>query len=518
MYITEQEIVNFKLAHNSTEWVSLMLKDIIETDQFSKDDMREGVRYYNGQHDVLQRDFRKETIEEVAEECDADGTTTERTVRKPFYNPNRSNEHTVNTFHSVLVDQKVSYLLGKEPTVSVYGAEDNADLKAYEDLITEWADEEFDEEMQDLLTGASNKGWEAMHFYYDEKTNELRHVIVPAETIVPVYDSTYQNNLEEVIRYYPVEFYDGKTKKTRMKVEWWTAQDVTYYIESAKEKGKYILDAEVEINPAPHYYTVTYIDGTPVRKEPHSWGRVPFVILRNNANTQTDLQPIKGLVDAYDIISSEGVNNFEDLVDLYWIIQGYGGEAASTIAKKLKINRAVSIQDASGAGSVTANQVDLPIDGRISFLNMLRRDIYHFGRGVDTDQDKFGNTPSGVALKFAYAQLDLKCNRVAAKLKKAIREYFWFITDDYNRQNGTEYNSDDIKIVLNKTMITNDLEIVQIINQSKGTVSDKTLLANHPMVDDVNAEMEELEAQNSKYEDDFISQYYPAKGSQGSDE
>lgn len=484
----------------------------------SKAGMREGVRYYDADHDVLKRDFRKDTIEESVEACDRNGDMEIRDVRRPFVNPNRSNEHTVNPFHQVLVDQKVSYLLGKEPTVSVYGAEENTELKTYEDLIAEWADENFDEEMQDFLTGASNKGWETMHFYYDEKTNELRHVIVPAEEIIPVYDSVYQNKLEEVIRYYPVEYYDGNTKKMRMKVEWWTSEDVTYYIESAKEDGKYALDNGVEVNPAPHFYSVTYIDGNPVKKEPHSWGRVPFVILKNNKQATNDLHPIKLLIDAYDLISSEGVNNFMDLVDIYWVIQGYGGEAASAIAKKLKINRAVSIQDASGAGSVTANQVDLPVDGRINFLNMLRRDIYHFGRGVDTDSDKFGNAPSGTSLKFAYAQLDLKCNGVQAKLKKAIRDYFWFITDDYNRNNKTQYDSANIKIVLNKTMITNDLETVQIINQSKGTVSDKTLLAHHPMVDDVNAEMVELETQQNQSEEDFISQYYPAKKSQGSDE
>ena len=58
------------------------------------------------------------------------------------------------------------------------------------------------------------------------------------------------------------------------------------------------------------------------------WGRVPFIVLENNRNRTTDLKPIKGLIDAYDYISSEGTNNLLDLVELYWVIQGYGGETA----------------------------------------------------------------------------------------------------------------------------------------------------------------------------------------------
>lgn len=36
------------------------------------------------------------------------------------------------------------------------------------------------------------------------------------------------------------------------------------------------------------------------------------------------------------MVASEGVNSMLDLVDLYWVIQGYGGDTASAIAKKIK--------------------------------------------------------------------------------------------------------------------------------------------------------------------------------------
>ena len=65
-------------------------------------------------------------------------------------------------------------------------------------------------------------------------------------------------------------------------------------------------------------------------------------------------------------------------------------------------------------------QVNLPVTERLEFLKMLRHDIYHLGMGIDIDDDRFGNTPSGVALKFRYANLRHKADSVATKLKKAI--------------------------------------------------------------------------------------------------
>lgn len=148
----------------------------------------------------------------------------------------------------------------------------------------------------------------------------------------------------------------------------------------------------------------------------------------------------------------------------------------------------------SGAdGKVEAKQVELPVAGRLEFLKMLRKDIFHFGMGIDTDSDKFGNAPSGVSLKFQYTLLNQKAGNMVAKLKKVIKELLWYVTEDYNYKNGTSYHSNEIQININKNMIANDMETVNMIQSSKGIVSDKTLLAMHPFVNDINAEMQEIE-------------------------
>jgi len=484
MFLTETDMINLKLTAEKVIGDSDMIKNLIQEDISSQQRMlmRQGEKYYVGEHDISGKDFRKSTVFET------DNYDRER--MNGFSNPNRSNHHSVNAFHRVLVDQKVAYLFGKEPTVIVAGATENEELKEYEKYLSEFCDEYYNEKIQELAIDASNKGFSVIHPYYNE-SGEFKYYIVPGEEVILIYDTKHQAELEQVIRYYDITVIRDGEKYNRKRVEWWTKNDVTYYVEN--DNGNFPVDSSLQYNPSPHWWEVHLSNGFTKRRIAHTWGRVPFIVLKNNAKMTTDLQLIKGLIDGYDILSSQGINNFLDHVDLYWSIQGYGGEDAKAIIRKLQINRAVHVD--SGDGKIQAEQIDLPVQGRIDFLKMLRRDIFHFGMGVDVDTDKFGAAPSGISLKFQYAQLDLKVNNFIPRLKTAIKELLWFATEDCNRRFRKNFDYKLVDITINKTIISNELERVQMVRESKGLVSIKTLIANHPFVDDVNKEITELEVE-----------------------
>ena len=471
MFITEMELLKARLAAGKRLNDSQLLKDILQEDNGSerKRRMEEGERYFCGEHDILQKDFRRSPVSETG----LDGE--ERT--QMFFNPNRSNHHCVNPFHHALVTQKAAYLVGREPTITVKSGD-----KAFEEMLSETADACFNGVLQKWIIGAANKGVEYLHVYYDED-GELRYCIVPAEEIIAVYDEVYQQELKEIIRYYDIKVLDGGREKTKRRVEWWTAEGVTRYTEDSS--GEFLQE-----ETGGHWAVTELLDGEEKETLHHGWGRVPFIPLRNNEREMTDLQPVKGLIDAYDYISSEGTNNLLDMVDLYWVIQGYGGETASAVAKKLQVNKAVQISDSSG--HVEAKQVELPVEGRLNWLKMLRKDIFHFGMGVDTDSDDWGRAASGVALKFQYAMFHLKINGIMPEIRRAVKEFLRFVVEDHNREHGTDWNWKEIQVVLNTNSITDDMETMQIIQASKGIVSEKTLLGKHPFVEDVNSEMEQL--------------------------
>ena len=78
--------------------------------------------------------------------------------------------------------------------------------------------------------------------------------------------------------------------------------------------------------------------------------------------------------------------------------------------------------------------------------------------------------------------MDLKADSVASRLKKAIKELLRYIVEDYNNENGTDFDSNDLRVSLKKNMITNDYETVQMINMSSD------LLSKHPFVEEIGSE------------------------------
>ncbi len=482
MYITQMDLIKQRLSAEHSPSNEEIIADLIRRDASSsaKRDMAEGTRYYLGDHDVLRRDFTRSIVYERP-----DGSDTDRELE--FRNRNRSNQHDVNRFHTLLVNQKVGYVVGKEPSFDAGGD------KILQEAVSSRTDEVFCDTLTDYIIGTANKGEEWLHFYR-AKNGELRYCITPAEGIIAIYDDEHQDELVELIRYYTYTIISGNREVHRYKAEWWTAETVTYYIQDEDERFR--LDTDHPYNPAPHWWSVTSVDGVERTRERQSWGRVPFIPLRNNSACQTDLQPIKGLIDAYDLISSMGTNDVLDLVGFYFLISGYGGEAASAIIKRLQVNRAANVNSSDGA--LTAHQVNLSAEERLNWMTMLRRDIFRFGMGFDVDLESVGNA-TNVALNLQYGLLDLKSDALIRKLKRALKEWCWFVVEDYNRLHGTALDAGKITITINKSRITNEKELVDMVvaAYNAGILPEKIALEQLPLVVDADAAMKLLEKEKA---------------------
>jgi len=117
---------------------------------------------------------------------------------------------------------------------------------------------------------------------------------------------------------------------------------------------------------------------------------------------------------------------------------------------------------------------------------------------VDIRNASFGTAPSGVALKFQYTLLDLKANALIAQMRMALESHFWFVTQEINRQTGANYDPAAIEVSFNKSMITNDVETVNMINASADLVPERILMAAHPLVDDPDKAMREMKKQRKR--------------------
>mgnify|MGYP000753843435 FL=1 len=163
MYITNMELIKQKLAAEGRLSTSDIIKQILKDEDANpaKRYMAVGKQYYDGAHDILQHDFRQSWVYdevETAAGIDRSGHL--------ITNENNSNHHNVHNIYQQQVDQKTAYIVGKPPSVTVEGAEDQPELKSFEDAVTAvTSDEEFADTLNDYVTGASNKGVEWLHVY-----------------------------------------------------------------------------------------------------------------------------------------------------------------------------------------------------------------------------------------------------------------------------------------------------------------------------------------------------------------
>ncbi len=80
----------------------------------------------------------------------------------------------------------------------------------------------------------------------------------------------------------------------------------------------------------------------------------------------------------------------------------------------------------------------------------LNRDIVESGQSVNKDLDKFGSAPSGVALKFMYSSLDLKCNLMETESAGGFELLLYFV-DLYLQISGHgDYEKIDVELVFNR--------------------------------------------------------------------
>lgn len=485
-YMTQTEIINLGILVNKINLDTAKFKDLIDTDLSSdlKREAKQGVDYYNSKHDILK----------FTRYYNIDGQ------RQQYVN--KINNKIPNPFHKILVDQKVAYIAGNPITMSVEESDKADEIK---NTLSEYMGNWFDECISEQIKGACNKSFEVLHFYIDPE-GELQYVIVPSEQIIPIYDTQYQNELLYVMRYYQIEDVTSngnKIEKTkRYKIEWWDKESVTYYIEN--ENGKFLLDPSYLINPA--YHWIEYNTITPLVKTGKSWGKVPFVILWNNEDEFNDLHPIKPLIDAHDKVLSGFCNDIEEFNKLLFVLKQFEGLKGEERPGQTKLQLFIQNFIEEGAivvgeeGSVDTIKGEIPIVAREKFLQIVREEIFYFGEGVDVAQNKLGADPSGVALKFMYSNLDMKCQRLILKLKSMLDEFVWFIVEWVNRTQNQQLDSSLIDFVITKSQIFNEKEKIDGLNACKDNISEQTYLENLPFVTDVKKEMELLAAQRQASE------------------
>lgn len=422
--------------------------------------MLEGERYYQVDNDIKDRKITKVVEGEVVEET---------------YKANNKLAHAK---YKSLVDEKIDYLLEKPYTLK---CENEQYIKKVKDTLGK----HFNYQISGLGYEASNKGIGWLQCYINEE-GKFKMLIVPSEQCIPIWTDNSHTELEAMIKVYNTVTWEATTKKTITNVEYWTATSVEYYFLNSSILVPNYNKSTDEGGPVAHYKK---------GNEWLVWGKVPFVPFKNNRLELPDIKFVKSLVDNYDLSRSEAANYVEDTKNLIYILKGYGGENISDFMKHLNEDRAIPIDDPE-AGGVDVLTPTMDITALREHYEQLKRDLIEDGQGVNKDFDKFGNSPSGIALGFMYAGLDLKCNALETQFKMGFESLLYFINMYISESGQGTYTNEDVDLVFNRNMKINESETIENCSKSKGIVSDDTIISNHPWVKDIEKEKEALLEQN----------------------
>ena len=433
--------------------LSRFIDDAVKTDRQSpiKEKMSEGIKYYDYKHDILK--FRLFYYND-------DGKFVEET--------NRSNIKIPHAFFTEQVDQKVQYLLSNPVEFETADTE----LKTY---LEEYIDDDFQLMLQEMVEGASKKAYE-FAYVYRATSGKLLFKVADSRKVVVIYDD--MNEVIAIIRYYDTDITKDNRKVTVTKAELWDTEKTWFFVSSSDYNNRFILDESQEINPRFHQ-VVEDSDGNLLGK---GFGYIPFLKLSNNKNEKTDLEPIKALIDDYDLMACALSNNLVDFDHPIYAVKGYGKDNLDELVTNLRTKKTVGV---SQEGGIDVKTVDIPVTARKTKLETDKEAIYKFGMAFDSSQVGDGNI-TNIVIKSRYSLLDLKCNKTEIRLRAFIKQLLDIIIQDINDRYHKSFKRQQVEVVITRSTLinqTDNAETEKVEAETKGQLI-QNLLDVAPYLDD----------------------------------
>ncbi len=389
-----------------------------------------GMNYYAGKHDI-----EKYRIFFV----DADGKLKE--------DKTRSNIRISHPFFKILADQEAQYILsGKEPLF-------NSDIPELQSRLDEYFNnnDDFNSELYYAVVGAIVKGFDYFYAYKNSK-GQTCFQCADSLGVVEVRENETDDHCKYVIYHYVDRI--SKQEEPITRIEVWDDKTITFYIQEGA--GEINRDKKKEHNPRPHILYKKEGDNATYFED---FGQIPFIRLENGKKQESGLLPIKDLIDSYDLMNSGLSNNIEDTNESLYVVKGFEGDNLDELMMNIKAKKHIGVGE---DGDVEIKTIDIPVEARRTKMETDEKNIFRFGMGVNTEALKDTSATVSVAIKSAYANLDLKCEGFNKGFKRFLRKLLDLVLKEINELDGTAYEQKDVYFNLERETITNEHEKAQI--------------------------------------------------------
>lgn len=422
-------------GYDETDLKAELIYKLIRKHANEREDLQKLKRYYIGEHSILEHKRR---------------------------NPNAPNFKTVANHAKDIADTATGYFLGSPITYNNTGKSD------LDPLLVAFDNAEVDQVDTQNALNMAIYGRAYEYIYVKEGLNELDSASLDVENTFIVYDDSIERRPLFAVYYYEVKD-DSKDTKT-YQAEVFT-QNLHYHIILSDSSGSYVKKNDVE---------------------PHHLGQIPIIEYKNNIFAIGDYEQQISLIDAYNSLMGNRVNDKEQAIESILVL--YGAQLGDTPEET---HKAMSILNEEGL-------LELPMDAKADFLkNMLdegateilrkalKEDIYTFSHVPNLTDEKFAGNSSGVAMEYKLLGLEMITKIKEANYKRGLRQRI-SIFAKYLGLQQIALDANSIVPQFSRGLPKNLLELSQVINNLDGKVSLRQLISLLPFVEDPDDEIEAL--------------------------
>lgn len=405
------------------------------------DKMFRNKRYYDGQHEISSRKRKK------------DGPNT----------------RVVCNHAKDISDTASGYFMGNPIT---YNCTDE-ETEGLDKLTTYLDDAQVDDADSDNALNMSIYGVSYEYIYVKENETELMVRVLEPEFTFIVYDDTIEQR-ELFAVYYRIEKNDAN-------------EDIRYVATVLTENYKYTFVFQGNTVES---------DNITEESEEHHMGYIPIVEYKNNKDNIGDFEQQISLIDAYNTLMSDRVNDKEQFIDavlvIYGTLLGDNEDEAEEAMKRLREKKLIEMPEGSKAEYLTRTFDEESVE---TLSKAIKEDIYTFSHVPNLTDENFVGNSSGVAMEYKLLGLEMITKIKERYYKKGLRKRLSIFSHFFGIKQ-ISINSDSIMPVFSRALPKNLTELGQIVSNLKGNVSMKTLLQLLPFVESPEDELEAVKAEN----------------------
>lgn len=185
----------------------------------------------------------------------------------------------------------------------------------------------------------------------------------------------------------------------------------------------------------------------------HYMGQVPMIEYWNDANERGDIEPVLSLLDAYDLLMSDRLNDKQEFADSLLVLTGVAdissddGDARS-LGRRLREDKALSLPDDGAKVEWLTKQLN-ETDTQV-LADALKAEIHKLAMVPDLSDKSFGGVQSGVAMNYKLHGLEQLVKIKERYFREGLRERLRVLAGMLALTRGEEFDPEEITIKFNR--------------------------------------------------------------------